>query len=384
MPWDERSRMDQRVRFIAALEGCAYTMTELCQAFGISRKTGYKWAQRYMEEGVEGLKDRSRAPKSCPHRTSRRCEEALVAERRKHPRWGGRKLLAVLERRHPGWPWPAPSTAGAILNRHGLVEPRRRRRKPPRPSKPKIEAREPNDLWTADFKGEFRTGDRRLCYPLTVADRMSRFLLGCEAKSSVAIRGTRATFERLFAEYGLPQRILTDGGVPFASPCSVRRLSKLSVWWVRLGIEPVLIEPGHPEQNGCHERMHRTLKRATARPPAGSMCAQQRSFDGFRHEYNEERPHESLGMKPPAEFYSPSGRPYPPEERIVDYPGHYEVRIVGVSGEINWRGERRFVSQTLHGERVGLEETDDGLWSLYFGPLLLGRYHERDRSLELL
>ena len=384
MPWDERTRMDQRVRFIGALSSCAYTMTELCRAFGISRKTGYKWAERYGQEGVDGLKDRSRAPKSCPHRTESRCEQALLEVRRKHPLWGPRKLLVVLKRRHPQWPWPAPSTAGEILKRHGLVQPRRRRRRPPPPPKPVIEARQPNDLWTADFKGEFRMGDRRLCYPLTVADRMSRYLLGCEAKSSVARLGVQPVFERLFAEYGLPAKILTDGGSPFACASSPRRLSVLSAWWVQLGIEPVLIEPGHPEQNGCHERMHRTLKAATARPPASGMHSQQRVFDRFRKEYNEQRPHESLQMRPPAELYSPSRRAYLQARPDLTYPGHYEVRSVRPKGEIKWRGRLLFVSRTLVRQRVGLEETDDGLWSLYFGPLLLGRYDERDQCLDLM
>ncbi len=384
MPWDERTRMDQRVRFIGALSSCAYTMTELCRAFGISRKTGYKWAERYGEEGPDGLKDRSRAPKSCPHRTESRCEQALLEARRKHPLWGPRKLLVVLKRRHPHWPWPASSTAGEILKRHGLVQPRRRRRRHPPPLKPVIEARQPNDLWTADFKGEFRMDDRRLCYPLTVADRMSRYLLGCEGKSSVACIGVQPVFERLFAEYGLPAKILTDGGSPFACPSSPRRLSRLSVWWVQLGIEPVLIEPGHPEQNGCHERMHRTLKAATARPPASGMQSQQRVFDHFRKEYNEQRPHESLQMRPPAELYTPSRRAYTQARPDVTYPGHYEVRRVRPKGDIKWRGSLLFVSKTLARQPVGLEETDDGLWSLYFGPLLLGRYDQRDQCLDLM
>ena len=384
MPWDERTRMDQRVRFIGALTSCAYTMTELCLAFGISRKTGYKWAKRYSQEGLDGLKDRSRAPKRCPHRTEPRCEQALVEQRRKHPHWGPRKLLVVLSRRHPKWGWPAASTAGEILKRHGLVEPRARRRQHPRPAKPVVEVRQPNDLWTADFKGEFRMGDGQLCYPLTVADQSSRYLLGCEAKSSVALAGVRPAFERLFAEYGLPTKILTDGGSPFAAARSPRRLSRLSVWWVLLGIEPVLIEPGHPEQNGCHERMHRTLKAATARPPASRMQTQQWAFDHFRQEYNEQRPHESLGMRQPAEFYTPSSRTYPQETPEVSYPGHYEVRCVRPKGEIKWRGRMLFVSETLGGQRVGLEETNDGLWSLRFGSLLLGRYDERNQSLDLL
>ena len=384
MPWEELRVMDQRVRFAGALMSCLYTMTELCAAYGISRKTGYKWAERYRRDGVDGLKDRSRAPRSCPHRTAVHCEQALVAARRKHPRWGPRKLLLLLEQRQPEWTWPAASTAGDILKRHGLVEPRRRPpRRPPR-GKPVVEGRQPNALWTADCKGEFRMGNRRLCYPLTVADQHSRYLLACDGKTSVARDGTRATFERLFAEYGLPRRILTDGGLPFAGPRSPRRLSKLSVWWILLGIEPVVTQPGHPEQNGCHERMHRTLKDATARPPASCMRTQQDAFDAFCTEYNELRPHESLGMRPPAELYRPSQRPCPKKTPPISYPGHWEIRRVSRSGEFAWRGRMLFVTATLGGLDLGLEETDDGIWSLYFGTLLLGRYDERVKKLSLL
>lgn len=384
MPWEERTRMDQRMRFVAALSSCRYTMSELCREFGISRKTGYKWARRYGREGVEGLRDRSRAPRSCPHRTDARCEQALVEARRAHPRWGPKKLLVGLRKRHPDWPWPAPSTAGQILKRRGLVKPRRRRRRRPAPTKPDLHVERPNEMWTADFKGEFRMGNTELCYPLTVADRQTRYLLGCEGRSSIAHTHARPVFERLFAEYGLPAKILTDSGPPFGHPNSVRRLSRLAVWWIRLGIEPLLIEPGHPEQNGRHERMHRTLKAETARPPAEDPRRQQRAFDRFRHEYNEDRPHEALGMRPPAELYEPSTQAYPEPAPEVTYPGHFELRRVRSKGEIKWQGQLLFLSQVLHRQTVGLEEVDDRLWSVYFGPVLLGRYDERDRSLDVL
>jgi len=384
MPWEEMRVMDQRVRFAGALASGLYTMIELCQAYGISRKTGHKWAERYRREGIDGLKDRSRAPRGCPHRTQERCEQALVAERQKHPRWGPRKLLQLLETRHPEWAWPAASTAGDILKRHGLVEPRRRgRRRLPR-GKPIVDGTQPNDLWTADYKGEFRMGNHRLCYPLTIADQYSRYLLACDGKTSVARDGTRATFERLFAQYGLPSRILTDNGLPFAGPRSPRRLSKLSVWWIQLGIEPIVTQPGHPEQNGCHERMHRTLKEETARPPASCMRTQQNAFDDFRTEYNQLRPHESLGMRPPTELYTRSARPYPKKVPRVSYPGHWEIRRVSRSGEFAWRGKMLFVSATLGGLDLGLQETNDGIWSLSFGTLLLGRYDQRAQKLSLL
>lgn len=384
MAWEETRVMDQRVRFAAALISGLYTMTDLCAAYGVSRQTGYKWAHRYRQEGVDGLQDRSRAPHSCPHQTEKRCEQALVAERLKHPRWGPRKLLRLLEPRYPDWAWPAPSTAGDILGRHGLVESRRRRPRRPPASKPLVETTGPNDLWTADYKGEFRMGSRRLCYPLTVADQHTRYLLACDGKTSVARDGTRATFERLFAEYGLPSKILTDGGLPFAGPRSPRRLSKLSVWWILLGIEPVVTQPGHPEQNACHERMHRTLKDETARPPASCMRTQQQAFDHFRAEYNELRPHESLDMRPPVKLYTPSARTYPRETKQIEYPGHWELRRVRRGGEIGWRGTMLYISETLAGLDLGLEETDDGIWSLCFGTLLLGRYDERTKKLSLL
>ncbi len=384
MPWKETTPMDQRMRFVADVTSCRYTMTELCRIYGISRKTGYKWSRRYGEGGVDGLRDRSPRPHSCPHRIEVRSEEALVAERRAHPLWGARKLLVRLRRRHPSWSWPAPSTATALLKRHGLVEPRQRRRAKLPPGKPELWVEHPNDLWTADFKGEFRTGDGQLCYPLTVADRFSRFLLACEGRTSTARVGALPVFEEAFRSYGLPAAILTDNGPPFAAPLAPRRLSRLSVWWIKLGIRPVLIQPGHPEQNGSHERMHRTLRSETARPPAANPTAQQKAFDRFRGEYNHERPHEGIGLVPPAERYRSSPRLYPRRLPELCYPGHFEVRTVRSKGEIKWQGKKLFLSEMLYREPVGLEEVDDGLWSVYFGPVLLGRYDEQETGFEAL
>lgn len=384
MPWSERTKMDQRMGFVTAWSSGLFSMTELCKEYGVSRPTGYKWANRYRREGVDGLKDRSKAPRSCAHGTDERCEQALVEERRKHPDWGGRKLLRILSKRHPDWPWPAESTAGEIFKRHGLVKPGRRARRVSPPGKPIVDACEPNDLWTADFKGQFRMGNAKLCYPLTAADQASRYLLACEGKDSVVTEGVKPVFEDLFKENGLPLRILTDGGPPFANARTPQRLSRLSVWWLRLGVEPVLIEPGQPWQNGCHERMHRTLKQATARPPASSMKTQQQAFNHFRKEYNEIRPHESLEMQCPADLYRPSGRDYPSKLEEFTYPGHYEVRRVSAEGSIKWCGEPVYVSEAFRRERVGLAETDDGVWSMYLGPLLLGRYDHRAAKLYLL
>jgi len=384
MPWKETTPVDQRLRFIAALSSCRWTMTELCRMYGISRKTGYKWSIRYGEEGLDGLKDRSRRPKSCPHRTAERCERKLVEERTKHPTWGARKLLVRLRRQYPDWRWPAASTATDLLKRHGLVTPRKVRRRKPAPAKPVVESVQPNDVWTADFKGEFRTGDRQMCYPLTVADHHSRFLLACSGRRSTARARAIPVFEETFRTYGLPRAILTDGGSPFSSPQAPRRLSRLAVWWIKLGIEPLVIEPGRPDQNGRHERMHRTLKAETARPPAASLRDQEVAFDRFRSEYNHERPHEAIGQVAPAELYDRSPRPYPSQMPQVRYPGHFEVRRVQAKGDICFQGRRHFLSGALGREWVGLEEIDEGLWSVQFGSFLLGRYDERDETFETL
>jgi hypothetical protein len=238
----------------------------------------------------------------------------------------------------------------------------------------------PNQLWTADFKGQFRMGDSLYCYPLTVADSYSRYLLGCQALWSTEREPTQKIFERLFCQYGLPEAILTDNGTPFASS-SLRRLSRLSVWWIRLGIRPLTIEPASPQQNGRHERMHWTLKQQTASPPAANRKAQQRAFDRFRAEYNHQRPHEALGQAPPARHYRPSPRPYPDLLPELEYPGHFEIRRVGSSGCISWQGHFLHLTETLAKEYVGLEEIDDAIWSIFFGPILLGRLNEKTGQL---
>lgn len=383
MPWRETSVMLERVLFIDALESQLYTMTELCERHGISRKTGYKWASRYVEDGFEGLADRSRAPKHCPHRVEDTVSSKLLELRRRRPRWGPRKLLVYLREREPGVAWPAASTVGELLRREGLISSRRRRRRPSPPfGRQEVpEVTGPNEVWTIDFKGQFRMGDRRYCYPLTVADRYSRYVLECRGLHSTAGAETRGVMERLFRRYGLPSVLLSDNGEPFSSSQALCGLSRLSVWWIKLGIAPRLIEPGHPEQNGSHERMHRTLKAETTRPPAGHLTAQQRRFNAFRRDFNEERPHEALGQRPPATLYTPSPRPYPERLSEMEYLGHFETRRVRRDGAIRWQGKPLFLSEVLGGERVGLEEIDDGIWSLYFGNHLLGRFDESDRDI---
>ena len=319
MPWREASPMDQRTQFIADHLRDALSITELCELYGVSRKTGYKWIDRYVRHGPGGLEEASRRPRRSPNQTSEEIVSAILDARRRHPRWGGKKLLALLHKRHPRWRLPGRSTACDILSRHGMVPRQRRRRRLGHPGKPTSQVLAPNDVWSADYKGQFRTGDGRYCYPLTVADGFSRYLLGCQALTSTAGDEAKPIFTRLFHEYGLPRRIRSDNGVPFATT-TLARLSKLSAWWVRLGILPELIEPGRPDQNGRHERMHRTLKAETTRPAAGSLAAQQRRFNIFREEFNQERPHEALDQETPATCYAPSPRPMPDRLPPLEYP----------------------------------------------------------------
>jgi transposase InsO family protein len=306
---------------------------------------------------------------------------AFLDARRRHPTWGGKKLLTLVHKRYPRWELPGRSTVGAILRRHGMIPKTRQRRRIGHPGQPTTAILAPNDVWSADFKGQFKTGNGRYCYPLTVTDGFSRYLLGCQALDSTAGASAQAVFRRLFQEYGLPKRIRTDNGVPFATN-TLARLSTLSAWWVRLGVLPELIEPGKPQQNGRHERMHRTLKAETTRPPAGSLAAQQRKFNHFRTEYNAERPHEALDQQPPAAFYEPSPRPMPTKLPPLAYPDRFEVRYVSANGGIRWNSAWVNVSIVCAGEYVGLEEIDDGLWTVYFGPLRLGRFHERQMRIE--
>ena len=302
--------------------------------------------------------------------------EALLDLRRHHPTWGAKKLLKVLATRQPTWTFPARSTVCDQLDRAGLVTARRRRRVPGHPGQPLTPMTAPNRIWTADFKGQFKTRNGVYCYPLTIVDGFSRYLLACQGLLSTTVALARPTFLRLFQEYGLPDLIRTDNGVPFATT-ALGRLSTLSVWWIRLGIRPELIEPASPQQNGRHERMHRTLKAEATRPPSANLQAQQIRFNRFRHEYNNDRPHEALNQETPASCYGPSRRELPRQLAPLEYPGHFEVRLVSRNSGIRWKKQWVCVTHTLAGEYVGLEEVGDGLWDVYFGPLKLGRMDER-------
>ena len=376
MPWDQTSAMDQKRLFIADYLSRSFSIVELCERYGISRPTAYKWIQRFMERGYTGLEELPRRPNRCPHRTADNVVEAILDLRRKHPSWGPKKLLRILGGRRPNTEWPARATVAHILKRHGLVKKKRRRTYPGHPGKPTTEMNRPNDIWCADYKGEFKTRDGTYCYPLTVTDGCSRFLLECRGLRSTKYVEARPVFVKIFREYGLPQIIRTDNGPPFATT-AVARLSRLSVWWIRLGIFPELIEPGKPQQNGRHERMHRTLKQETTRPPASSLRGQQYRFNRFREEFNHVRPHEALDQETPASCYRRSRRAYPSRPPKIEYPSHYEKRLVSKNGGFRWKTERVPLTYTLEGQYVGLEEVDDGKWDVYFGPVRLGQFDER-------
>jgi transposase InsO family protein len=381
MPWQEVVTVELRHQFVHDALRRVVPVTELCAAYGISRKTGYKFLARYEALGAAGLADQSRRPHRSPAALDPVLLQRLLEAHHRHPYWGPRKLLRLVSQRWPQAPWPVRSTVARRFQHLGLVTARRRVRRPGAAGPPRAEMEAPNAIWTTDYKGQFKLGDGQYCFPLTVADGYSRMLLACQALTSTKLGEARPVFERLFREYGLPQRIRSDNGVPFATQ-ALGRLSSLAVWWIRLGILPDLIEPGAPQQNGRHERMHLTLKRECTRPPRHNRAHQQRCFDRWRQEYNTLRPHEALHDATPASVYAPSPRPYPAQLPPLEYPGHYEVRRVSRNGGIRWHKQWVNVSQTLGEESVGFVEVDDGEWDVYFGPLRLGRFHERTLLIE--
>jgi transposase InsO family protein len=370
--------MDERLRFVRDAQREHFTMSELCARYGVSRRIGYKWLVRYEAEGRAGLTDRSHVPKHCPHKIQPAMEELLVLERVAHPHWGARKLLAALRRTHPRIRyWPAASTVADLLARRGLVQKRRSRRASVHPGVVRPVTFAPNDLWTADFKGQFRTGDGKYCYPLTIADLHTRYLLCCRGTLSTQTVSAKPIFERTFREYGLPLAIRTDNGVPFATQ-AIHGMSYLNVWWMRLGIQHQRIRPGCPQENGAHERMHRTLKRQAIKPVRASCTAQQRNFDAFQREYNDERPHERLHQQTPASQYRHSPRPYPERLPALEYPAHYLVKKINTAGTFRFRDRLLYLANALVDQQVGLEETEDGIWAIYLHTVLLATFDERD------
>ncbi len=379
MPWHQTDPVNERLKFVADHQRGRLSMTELCEKYQISRKTGYKLLGRYREHGAEGLKDRSRAPQRHPNQTDPTIEGAILRVRKAHPTWGSKKILAVLLREYDESNLPARSTIDAVLKRAGVVEPRRRRPRRQPSAPPVVEANASNDVWSIDYKGWFRVSDGTRCDPLTVNDVFSRASLECRAMVSPKLLDVRARLELAFLTYGLPSSMLSDNGPPFAST-GLARLSRLGVWLVRLGVQPVFIEPGRPDQNGRHERFHETLKAETANPPRSTIRAQQSAFTRFQAEYNEERPHEALDMRVPAELYDCSPRSMPESLPEHEYEAEAEVRRVRRDGSIKWAGGYVFVGEAMTGERIGLRLVDDEIRHLYLGPMRLGALHERSRT----
>ncbi|HVK84050.1 MAG TPA: IS481 family transposase [Kofleriaceae bacterium] len=385
VPWKESRPVTERMTFVKRLEQ-GERMAELCREYGISRKTGYKYLERFRQHGPEGLFDYSRAPIGRPQTTSEAVVKLVLDARRAHPTWGPKKLRAWLTTKQPGVALPATSTMGEVLRRHGLVQPRKRRRTTSPYEAPLTRARAPHDVWCADFKGQFRLGCGKHCYPLTITDRYSRTLLCCEALESTNVDGAMLVFEKVFREHGLPRVIRTDNGVPFASK-GLLGLSRLAVRWLRLGVWPERIALGHPEQNGQHERMHLVLKQETTRPASHTLLAQQERFDRFLQEYNHERPHEALEQKTPASLYCPSSRRHPEVLGELDYSLDDLTAKVEDGGNIRLKGPNGervlvFVSSALRGERVGLREIEHAIWRVTFADVDLGTVDARTRHFE--
>ncbi len=363
MPWKECNKMEERLRFVARLLD-GEEMAALCREFGISRKTGYKIFNRYRDCGIDGLTDRSRRPYRHANQLPIQIEKLIVRLKKEYPHWGAPKIREKLKTRYPEVHCPAISTVHVVLDRHGLVK-RRKRRRHKASGTALAHVTRPNELWCADYKGEFMLSDRRYCYPLTITDYASRYLITCEALSTTKATYAFSVFERAFKDFGLPSTIRTDNGVPFSSPTALFGLSKLSVWWLRLGINIERIKPGHPEQNGRHERMHLTLKTEATRPAADNFLQQQGRFDTFLDRYNNERPHQALDMQVPAQRYSPSGTPYGGLGEL-DYPFHDRAITVTRCGRICWGRQKINLSNVFAGQNVGVKQVEDRIWLVSF------------------
>jgi putative transposase len=371
MAWKETHVMDERLMLAADWLAGDLSKAEICRRYGVSRKTGYKIAGRYALEGPSGLLDRSRAPHGHPNAVGEEEEAVILALRAKQPSWGPKKIKARLEKIHGRRTWPAASTIGAILDRHGLVARRKLRRRASPSISPLCPADEANQVWGIDFKGWFRTGDGARCDPLSISDLASRYVIRLQAVTRPDEAHVWPVVEAAFIEFGVPERMRSDNGPPFAST-GAGGLSRLSVKLIKAGVLPERIEPGKPQQNGRHERLHRTLKAETAKPPAADLRAQQRRFDDFRRTFNEERPHEALGQETPASHFAPAARSYSCRLKEPAYPDGHHMRRVRQNGEIKWKGELIFLSEALVGEPVGIAETDNGRFSVHFGPVYLG------------
>jgi transposase InsO family protein len=373
MPWKASSVMEEKLRFLCEYDLREQTMTELCQRYGIARETGYVWLRRYHANGMAGLLEHGRAAHRHHNQTPEEIEQMVLELRQAHMYWGPRKLKRILERDEPGRRWPAASTIGTLLQREGLVVARKKRLRTAPYTDPLAHAQECNRVWCADFKGWFHTANGQRIDPLTISDAHSRYLLRCQAVEKTNTARVQAIFEAAFREYGMPEAIRTDNGPPFASR-ALAGLSRLAIWWIKLGIVPERIAAGHPEQNGRHERMHRTLKTEAAQPPADTRRQQQQALDRFRQEYNEVRPHEALEMRTPAEVYQPSPRKFLAHVPELQYPQNMLVRSVHAKGYFRWKHHDVFLSEVLWGENVGLLPEDDRWFTIYFAILPLARF----------
>ncbi|OGX47165.1 MAG: hypothetical protein A2216_04995 [Omnitrophica WOR_2 bacterium RIFOXYA2_FULL_45_12] len=371
MPWKIISAMNQKIQLIADWQSKNLSLTDLSQKYGISRPTVYKLIERYERYGIEGLKEQSRAPKTCPHRTPEKVISLVIQEKLKNRKRGPRKIRAQLKRQHPNLELPAISTIAYWLKKEGLVAKRKKRLRVPPYTQPFCECKAPNDVWSIDYKGQFYMKNGHVCYPLTISDNLSRFLLGCKALQGPRYAPTKKHLELIFREYGLPDAIRNDNGTPFAGK-GIGGLSRLSVWFIQLGITPERIEKGCPEQNGRHERMHRTLKNDVLDSIAGNLKEQQKAFDIFRHDFNHNRPHESLNDQTPNEFYKKSNRPYIDHPNMPEYGYDYTVRHVKHGGEIKFKGRMFYVTGLLAKQPVGLKEIADGIWQLQYSFYVLG------------
>jgi transposase InsO family protein len=378
MPWKEHRTVDRREAFVRARLKGEQTMAELCREFGVSRKTGYKWEQRFLDGGMPNLIDRASRPHVFSRITPAELVQRIVAVRQAHSTWGPKKIAQKLRREDPTLMLPVISTIAAILKREGLIQPRRPRRRTPQSTFPLAAATSPNVVWCTDFKGKFRV-DRKYCYPLTITDACSRYVLRCEPLEAERIEVSKEIFAAAFQEFGLPMRMRSDNGRPFATT-AIGGLSTLSIWWIKLGILPERITPGCPQQNGRHERMHRTLKAEVASPPRDDWQAQKQALEAWRYEFNHVRPHEALDMQTPASRYEHSSRKYDAQVGDPEYPGHFETRRVSSHGWIKVREQVIVLSKVLCRECVGLEPIEDGLWHLWFGPIFLGRLRQLGRS----
>lgn len=376
MSWNETCTMKERIKFILAYEADVQPFSALCENFQISRKTGYKWVDRYEAEGLKGLEDKSRAPLHHPNQLSEQIESIIVEAKGKYPHWGPKKLISWLGQEYSHLEWPASSTVGDLLKRHGLVKPRKKRTRTPPYTQPFELCLSPNDVWSIDYKGNFILGDGQNCYPLTLTDNYSRYILACDAFPAILGLDVKKTLIRVFREHGLPKAIKSDNGSPFSTR-GLAGLSQLAVWWIKLGIVPERIKPGCPQENGRHERMHLTMKQEVATPPKETMLIQQRALDDFQYEFNHQRPHEGIDNKRPAWLYTKSPRVYPEHLKQMEYDSNITTRKIRTNGTMKWNGKEIFVSETLTGERIGLVPISDIEWEIQFSQLAVGIFNEK-------